>query len=133
MKNYYVVHFDHWGNLFTDFKQNCEWELKRKDGVIVKLEEALVDWERKYKSITRKMVKIRDTPNSRTQLPLDYYDGLIDLCSKHPVSPTPAKSLMKGRMTLHNNMSPVPRTGSALMNVVGDHEPLQHDTEDFEW
>ena len=131
MKNYYVVHFDHWGNLFSDFKQNCEFELKRKQVEIVNLQEALVDWERKYKNIARKMSKMRDTPRSRTGLTLDFYDGLIDLCSKHPVSP--AKSPMKGRNTPHSYMSFTPRAGQSLMNNIGDHEPLQNDTEDFEW
>ena len=129
MKNYYVLHFDHWMNLFSDFKQNCDFQLKRKQVEIVKLEEAVVNWQRKYKNVQRKVSwSNKRSPRSRTDLSFDYYDGLMKLCSAHPLSPTKTRTPQT-----KINLAFSPRATESLMTNMGDNSPVDSDQEDFKW
>ena len=50
-KEYHMWHFEHWNSLFKEYKDNLDFELKRKQDEINKLNEVLYKWVKEYMSM----------------------------------------------------------------------------------
>lgn len=72
MQKEHVVHVEHWQNLFNDFKQNCDFQLKRKNYEIGTLADALILWTREHRNLSRKI----ESQKFNEQLGEEYYDSL---------------------------------------------------------
>ena len=74
-KNYHVWHFEHWNELFNQYKQNCDFELKRKQTEINHLNEVLYKWVKEYMSLSHISTDDLDT----TPLNGQFFDRLFKL------------------------------------------------------